>query len=426
MQNSIGVASFRKLTPAMVRAQRLALANDIVETSKGEVAMALKKAAPALGIDGTCYHILDILIGLTAADDWHPNRRPIVAISNEKLAEYVCRSKRTVIRCLKRLVEAGVMAYRDSPTGRRYIHRGEFHKGKQGEIERGFGFDFSPARQRVQELKQLGEAFAQRLKQEKDARRTVNRLLRAIEDMAVLAQNEGLDFSEVLHAVNTVRGGTHGIVAQAEVLQGLYEMALAQFEPSQEAAREGDESSFSEQMPSAGDISDTPYNNTNPQSLEENCNKRRSAHADPSTPQDPSVVGIKQAFEKRPDRKSPASHEPPSQAGPLDNISIGLVRSALTDLQETLGLHFGRWADVLDHRSDMALLIGLSQSGLRDAEARAGRHVAAVVLAVTVEKALRDPLLISSPGGYFRACIDRAMDGELALHKSLYGLANGG
>ncbi|WP_083646234.1 replication initiation protein RepC [Pseudovibrio brasiliensis] len=75
---------------------------------------------------------------------------------------------------------------------------------------------------------------------------------------------------------------------------------------------------------------------------------------------------------------------------------------------------------------DISLLIGLSPAAWQQAEERVGRYTAAAVLATTAEKALRDPLLISSPGGYFRACVDRAMDGELALHKSLYGLAQAG
>ncbi len=302
MQNSGGVASFRKLTPAMMKAQHLALANDIVTTSKGEVAMALKKAAPALGIDGTCYHVLDILIGLTGADDWQPDRKPLVAISNEKLAEYVCRSKRTVMRCLKRLVEAGIMAYRDSPTGRRYIHRGEFRNGKRGEIERGFGFDFSPARQRVHELKQLGDAFAQRLKQEKDARRTVNRLLRAIEDMSLLAAKEKFDFSQIDQALELLGENPLTVLQRAEVLQGIYEMAVALF--AQEETAEGNESSFIEEMTCAGDIDDAPYNNTNPQSHESSNRERRSAHADPSNHEDPDKGGIKKLLRKSRKAKS--------------------------------------------------------------------------------------------------------------------------
>ncbi|SDQ28688.1 helix-turn-helix domain-containing protein [Pseudovibrio sp. Tun.PSC04-5.I4] len=78
MTMNCNVASFRKLTPAIIASQNLAMANDIVETTKAEVSIAIKKAAPALGIDGTDYHVLDILIGLSAAADWLPNRRPLV------------------------------------------------------------------------------------------------------------------------------------------------------------------------------------------------------------------------------------------------------------------------------------------------------------------------------------------------------------
>ncbi|MGH0004297.1 plasmid replication protein RepC [Pseudovibrio ascidiaceicola] len=425
MQNSGSVASFRKLTPEMMVSQRLAMANDIVETTKSEVAMALKKAAPALGIDGTCYHILDILIGLTAADDWQPNHRPLVAISNEKLAEYVCRSKRTVIRCLKRLVEAGIIAYRDSPTGRRYIHRGEFRQGKLGEIERGYGFDFSPARQRVRELKKLGVQFAERLKAQKDARRTVNRLLRAIEDMALLAAKEGLEFCDVQDAVETLSTKPMDVVTRAEVLQSIYEMAVAAFTPAEEETQETDSSLYNE-MTCAGDIDDIPYNNTNPQSLKLGIRQRRSAHADHSIKQNLKQVEAKAALEKEPRSNFEAKVKPAEQEDPLESISIGLLKSALSNLQNSLGFEFNNWSELLKASGDIALLIGLSQSGMQQAQAKVGRYAAAAVLATTAEKALRDPLLISSPGGYFRACIDRAVDGELALHKSLFGLAQSG
>ncbi|MES0885351.1 replication initiation protein RepC [Roseibium sp. SCPC14] len=53
---------------------------------------------------------------------------------------------------------------------------------------------------------------------------------------------------------------------------------------------------------------------------------------------------------------------------------------------------------------------------------RQGKHLAAACVAVVAEKALRHPEQITSPGGYFRAMIDRAGEGKLHLHKSLHGL----
>ena len=48
----------------------------------------------------------------------------------------------------------------------------------------------------------------------------------------------------------------------------------------------------------------------------------------------------------------------------------------------------------------MRVGIGLSESAYAQACGRLGRQVAADILAVVAEKALRDPEKISSPGGY--------------------------
>lgn len=93
MPEGSAVASFRRVTPGIVASARLAMANDVPDVTKAEIALLLKKAAPVLGIDGTTYHVMDILLGLSRADDWKGSGRPVVAISNVKLAEYTMRSE---------------------------------------------------------------------------------------------------------------------------------------------------------------------------------------------------------------------------------------------------------------------------------------------------------------------------------------------
>ncbi|WP_068313840.1 plasmid replication protein RepC [Polycladidibacter hongkongensis] len=413
MQNSQAVATFRKLTPAMIESQRLAQANDIPQTSKAEVSLALKKAAPALGIDGTTYHILDILVGLTAADDWQRGQRPLVAISNEKLAEYVCRSKRTVIRCIKRLVEAGVLAYRDSPTGRRYIHRSGYHGGKYGEIERGYGLDFSPARQRVQELQQMGADFAARLQRQKDAKRSITRLLRAIADMQFLAQEQGIEFSDLSEQTAQLREAGMSFEDKAEALQVLYDAAVAKLSADQ-----------TENTTCAGDINDSPYNHTNPRNLE-SSNKRSSANAEPISIPKREQAPAERAFENEHSRNFQANPADQSQVDHLEHLSLPLLAQGLEQLQETLGISITSWQALAEQQQQMALLIGLSSGALAQAQNQVGGYLASAILAVTCEKALRDPLAIARPGGYFRACVDRARTGNLALHRTLFGLAAG-
>lgn len=414
MQTHGATASFRKLTPQMIASQQLAMANNVVKTTKSEVALALKKAAPVLGIEGTTYHILDILIGLTAADDWMQERKPLVAISNEKLAEYVCRSTRTVIRSLKKLVEAGILAYKDSPTGRRYIHRSEYRDGKLGEIERGYGFDFSPARQRVHELKEMGEAFAARLHIEKEAKRAITRFARALDDMSVLASQHSIDFACIMRAMQEALDTPSGVVQKAEVLSCLYEEATHLL-----ASHIDTEYSENDQMTSAGDINGSPYNHTNPQDSKI-CNSKRGAPNGAHIHKfGPDVAGSKMAPEKEPNRKvhtNSALHQ-------MDQISIGLISSATTQTQETLGSPLTSWQDLLTITEDLRLMIGLSLSGWTQAESKTSRYAAAAILITTIEKTLRDPKTISSPAGYFQACIDLAVEGRLALHRSLFGLA---
>ncbi len=70
MTEATAIASFRRVSPAILASARMAMANDIPDTSKSEISLLLKKAAPILGIDGTTYHVLDILLGLSRGDDW--------------------------------------------------------------------------------------------------------------------------------------------------------------------------------------------------------------------------------------------------------------------------------------------------------------------------------------------------------------------
>ncbi|WP_054783693.1 plasmid replication protein RepC [Pseudovibrio denitrificans] len=429
---STGVASFRKMTPGMLESQRLAMANDIVKTTKAEVAITLKKAAPAMGIDGTAYHILDILIGLTRADDWKQDRRPLVAISNEKLAEYVCRSTRTVIRALKRLVEAGILAYRDSSTGRRFIYRND----ASGEIDRGYGFDFSPARQRVAEIKQIGDAFQARLRAEQEAKRTVNRLSRAIVDACRTGQSDGVDCEVYLQELTVLMDTPMMVVERAEKISELYEVVIADLAAAQEGETQtADNSDKTTEMSGDHDIHVTPYNITTPLAPI-NSKQRQPSNDGYSNTNFASNEAQNIALEKDQSSKFSAKSSGTAQLQSqqetqLDNglsehlsaISIGLIDSATAQTQEILGMPFSSWFDLLQSAEQLRLAIGLSEDGWKQAILTLGEKMAAAVLVVTVEKTLRDPEGISRPAGYFRACVDRAKDGKLALHKSLYGLA---
>ncbi|WP_438754008.1 plasmid replication protein RepC [Pararhizobium sp. O133] len=414
MTQEASVASFRRVTPGIVASARLAMANDVPDTTKSEIALLLKKAAPVLGIDGTTYHVMDILLGLSRADDWKGAARPVVAISNAKLAEYTMRSERTVIRCIRRLVEAGIAAYRDSSTGRRFVYRNDI-----GEVVAGFGIDFTPARVRLDELKQAVEQYQVRLNAELAARRDIARLSRTIEDMctAFPAETEGVRTE--LAAILAI--GQPNVV-RAETVRDLHQQVTHKL-PSEQVP-------FN--MSAEGDMDVSPYINTTQDSFYGGNTKRtRSIERDKITSS--GRYAAEKAFEKKPAeaegaRKGLMGQDVRDvniiQSEVLGSVSVGLLQSACPETQAMIAVQFDSWSALGRSGENLRRMIGLSEAGWADGQKRVGIYAAAAILATVLEKSIRDPDQISKPGGYFRAMIDRAVEGQLNLERSLFGLAD--
>jgi len=416
------VSSFRKMTPGILASQRLAMSNDVPDIAKSDVAIALKRAAQPLGLTSTAYHVLDILLGLSRAEDWKGGNRPIVAISNEKLAAYVGRSERTVIRAVRQLVEARVLAYRDSSTGRRWVHR-----NGSGDITFAYGLDFTPARVRYREIKRLADEWQARLNAEREARRAVTRVSRAIVDILMAAGARDLSGFEDQMTRILASGASNEEKAQA--LLDVYDLLA---EAVADTPNTDQKDIKNNNMSGEHDIAVTQLSNT---SSPDSClNNRTSAHADENIPNPDVAYGAEIAPEREqaePGRGNSTSRRPQNRSNEadfqrsasLDAVSISLLESACTAVQSDFGLSLASWPELLSAAEVMRVGIGLSESAYTQACGRLGRQAAAAILAVVAEKALRDPERISSPGGYFRACCDRAAEGKLALAKSLFGLA---
>ncbi|MBO9463280.1 replication protein C (plasmid) [Labrenzia sp. 5N] len=417
MSSTQQIASFRKVSAGILASAHLASQEDRPKVTKKEISLVLKRVAPALGIDGTAYHVLDILLGLVQPDDFQAGKRPVVAISNQRLAEYTRRTTRTVTRCLKKLVEAGVLAYRDSPTGRRYVYR-----GSEGALEQAYGLDFSPACFNLEAFKVQADAFQRRIKAEQEARRAVTRFSRAIADMAELEPAEFHGFAARAQAI-VIRDELN-VVEKAALLESLYAQVLA--------LHEAHSLKNKDKMSCAGDIDVSPLFITTPtDSLESNPQRTCSNEQDIEFTSD-NGFAVEMALEKEPCGGRTETQQPKSQVGRggagkfpetnLDGVSIGLIQSACSSVQAELGVGLSSWPALCGAAEQLRMLIGLSPSGYQLAVERQGRYLAAACLAVVAEKALRDPEHIASPGGYFRAMIDRAGEGKLHLHKSLHGL----
>lgn len=411
------IASFRRVTPAILAAQQLAQQTVSDSIAKKDLAMALKRSAPVLKITGTPYQILDILLGMVRKEDLKAGGRPLVAISNEKLASYTDRSQRTVSRCLKRLVEAGVLAYADSPNGRRFVRR-----GSDGAVDYGYGLDLTPACNRLSELQEMAVAFQDQLKQEKQARRHVVARARAITDLASLL---GESASHVVERMEDVLSQPLDPIYRAALLEEIYQETLL----------------IQEEMSCLGDKNDASISNTTQSHFKKIVDNERNGSNEPyskSCPNNGANASVEKALdEKYPDSCAPSkaqnlnhkAFEHTANSLPsalLSGVSIGLLNQACREVCELLQVKLTNWNALFAVSEDLRHLIGLSQAGWTAACTSHGKHLATASLLVVAEKALRDPDAINRPAGYFRAMIERAKEGKLNLQKSVFGLAQTG
>ncbi len=438
----------------MLASARLAMRDDAPSVGKGEIAITLKRAAPALGIRGTVYHIMDILLGLSKTQDWRSDKRPVVAISNEKLAQMTCRTERTVSRCLKRLVELNILAYRDSPTGRRFINR-----AADGSAHCAYGLDFSPARLRINELKQLAETFHAQQRAKKETRRAITRHSRAIIDALTQDPND-----KQLETLKKIQSDQHlSDKEKAERLERLYREVLERFTiaisaPALEKITEDPSKPIIEQNVAtpqnadqtiantkqtnennaktspAGDINVIPYNRTILNNSNIFC-KTQWSEIKNNTPKPHDE--LLRSYRQTPNAKHPSSQEAlnkkqmiSSSGGAHFNssqsnstsIRFELIAKACVQFQQLTQIRMKTWNCLLRAVQDMRHLIGLSEEVWIRCAKKLDRVQAATILALIVEKLLRDPASITTPAAYFNALISRAANGELFLHKSFYGL----
>ncbi|MDN3722404.1 helix-turn-helix domain-containing protein [Roseibium salinum] len=111
------------------------------------------------------------------------------------------------MRAIKQLVEAQILAYRDSSTGRRWVHR-----NGNGDITYAYGLDFTPARIRYREIKRLADEWQAELNAEREARRTVTKVSRAIVD--IIQATATVDLSDFQDRMTAILDGGQGSSGQ--------------------------------------------------------------------------------------------------------------------------------------------------------------------------------------------------------------------
>lgn len=360
----LNISNTRKKTENILATQQIALNGLSQDYVKKEVSKVAKQAAafftnPIGGL------ILDYLYAVTPESKFKSGERPVAFVSNKKLMRKVARDESTIQRALNNLAEAGLIAFYDSPTCKRYCD------DKTGEA---FGIDLTPSCElmgrHMAEIKNIQKAHAEKQKIKRTIKNKKRNLIRQIEKDILDAEKRGNqtkkeDLQEMLEQAKKINTGTSDYSTRLEVLQMLEDAysALTQKEAKTiEKSTDGTAKTRGLDRKFAGLI----YN-TNLTPTYESCKNTSCGFSDWDAE---------------------------------ETIDFEAVTDALRLLQMELETEFENWSDLVSYTKEFKTLVHLSEQGLQEGYAVHDRAYVALCLAVTAEMGFRDPDAIRNLGAY--------------------------
>lgn len=337
---------------------------------------AARDAGLALDLPASCRTLLDQLCGFYRG--MMIEGRVMVWPSNELLAERTGIADRTIRASVRRLLDLGVIAARDSANGKRFAQR-----DSSGQITRAFGFDLTPLLLRAMEFKQrvLAIREAQRERSRLYDLLTIERRSAQEAVRALASEFPEHDSADLMEAALELYRRTPRRASSAEPSEITREWTLLKDQAVGRyyAAKGGSSSRHIEHNKYAPDQS---------------CNKGLSG-------------------------KAGATPEPPALSG-------GDLQDLCPDAMEMIG-RVRSDVELIGAVARMRGSFGVSKSGWDDAVDAVGPVLAAATLIYVVQLQMKpspgsDP--IRNAGGYFRAVVRLISDGRFSLSAELRRIAD--
>ncbi|MEM7710743.1 MAG: plasmid replication protein RepC, partial [Pseudomonadota bacterium] len=417
-------------TPGLGIAEQLAQAGERVAVPKTQAFVAVKRVGAHIGLKAGDMLLLDTLGAFTHAQDWEERQRPIVWASNAYLMEQTGFSLSALKRHARRLAEVGVIAFKDSPNGKRWGRRND-----DGHIVEAYGFDLSPMAARVEEFTELygriqeERALCQRLKRQITVAR---RMIRARIEAALQSALNGA-WAQYLELFEGLLARLPRANASSEAL----EQVLAWFQGLQERVEQaylkafrGDEvvektSETEQETIKQTQEMDPKEVNPDPHILTTNeldpvtCNRSETEQAAGVTPGNPTVVPV-----ERPEREGEGAEvAKPPQGVAVDVRTVMQACPEFAFWARNMGGYLRDWGDLYRIAGDLKKIIGISDHAWIAAQEVMGKQMAAAAMALVFDKHAKGE--VSSAGGYLRGMTEKAGAGELHLERSFYGRLSG-
>lgn len=430
MPNRSGSAGWRRASANLAIAEQLAQAGQLIAVPKIEAFVAVKRVGAHIGLKASDLMLLDTLGAFTQPQDWGECRRPIVWASNAYLMEQTGFSLSALKRHARRLAEAGIIAFKDSPNGKRWGRRSE-----DGHIVEAYGFDLSPMAARVEEFGELyrriqaERALCQRLKRQITiARRVIRaRIEAALQGALSGAWEQYLErFEELLARLprsNTSSETLEEVFAWFTELQERVEQAYLTavrgvMDAENVAATEEQVAKQTQKMNPREAISD-PHILTTNQLSPVNSNRSETEQAEGAASEKSTVVPVERV--KLEDEGADVPETPRRVA-----VDVPTVMQACPEFAfwaHNMGGYLRNWGDLYRIAGDLKKIVGISDHAWLSAQEVMGKQMAAAAMALVFDKHAKGE--VASAGGYLRGMTEKAGAGELHLERSFYGRLNG-
>ena len=419
---------WRKPTPGLGIAEQLAQAGERESIPKSRAFVAAKRVGAHIGLKSGDMMLLDTLGAFTQTQDWEEGRRPIVWASNAYLMEQTGFSLYALKRHARRLAEAGVIAFNDSPNGKRWGKRDE-----DGVIIEAYGFDLSPLAARTVEFEQLqAELQAEReLCQFLKRQITVSRrTIRARLEAALSGALRG-PWSQLQEVFEGLLGKLPRRIVASETLdrllgwfkdlqeqvEGAYLKAVRSVEAvEKQSLTQAKTSDMTQEMNPREVISEPHIQITNqPDPVTRNSSEKEEAAGVAREPE-PAVPVEGSAPEE-------GQNRPEQHAVALDVPTIMQACPEFATWARDLGGYLKDWGDVYRVAGQLRPMIGVSDHVWMAAQEGLGKQAAAAAMVLVFDKHAKGE--VASPGGYLRGMVEKAGAGELHLERSIYGRLSG-
>ncbi len=405
---------WRKATPGVIAANQLAKQGQDTPADKTRSIVAVKRVAAHIGLKAADLLLLDTLAAFTQPQDWGAGARPIVWPSNAFLMAQTGFSLSTLKRHARRLAELGLIAFHDSPNGKRWGRR-----NADGMIVEAYGFDLSPLGARMEEY----EALATEISAERALCKTLRgritiarRSIRAHLDMlkSQVAQSSVFEkceakFLELLACLPGAGASSACLSEVVEKFRGL----LAKIEKVLGTARTySEDSTQTTKLNPTGVISEPHIRITkelNPVNSNSSENEDDLANAGQQTKAAKEGGSLRNAGSTK------------GKTG----IDLAVVMQSCPEFRtwcRSLGGFVETWGDLIKQADVLRPMVGISEHAWAEAQTRMGRPTAAAALALVFEKTHSGE--VRSPGGYLRGMVEKSGAGELHLERSFYGRLN--